>query len=77
MTGRNLRLVQETSNLESWKTGYGRLKKALTTAKVLEVDRWRLPYFYFLLAQRREDHNMVMEGEEDRLEELINILVMH
>ena len=42
-----------------------------------EIDRWRLPYLYSLLAQRRKDHNMVMEGEEDRLEELINILVMH
>ena len=80
VTGRNLRMVQETSKLDPWTTGYGRLKKALIAAEVVEVplvDRWRLPYLCSLLAQRREAHSMVMEAEEDRLEELINSLVMN
>ena len=73
-------MVQETSKLDPWTTGYSRLKKALIAAEVVEVplvDRWRLPYLCSLLAQRREANSMVMEAEEDRLEELINSLVMN
>ena len=45
------------------------------TVEVPLVDRWRLPYLCFLLAQRSEAHNMVMEAYDDGLEELINSLV--
>ena len=60
--------------------GYGRLKKAVMKAEVVEVplvDRWRIPYLSSLLAQRREAHNLVLEADEERLEELINSLVMN
>ena len=78
VSGKNLRLVQDISQLNPWNTSYGKLKQALVSVETVEVplmDRWRLPYLCTLLAQRREAHNLVQEEEEDRLEELVNSLV--
>ena len=74
VTGRNLRLVQETSRLDPWTTPSSKLKNALISSEMVEVpimDRWRLPYLRSLLSQRRAACSLAMEEEEARLEELI------
>ena len=80
VTGKNLRYVQEVTNLDPWTTSYGKLKTALKTEEMVAVpmqDRWRLPYLSTLLSQRREAHTMVMEDEEKRLTDLIDSLVIN
>ena len=79
-TGRNLRLVQEVTNLNPWICSYGKLKAALIQAEVIAVpneDRWRLPYLGTLLSQRREAFTMALETEEKRLTALIDSLVIN
>ena len=55
VTGKNMQLVQDLTNLDPWTTSYGKLKAALVTAEMVEVpqqDKWRLPYLCSLLAQK-------------------------
>ena len=78
VTGKNLQLVHDLTNLDPWTTSYGKLKAALVTAEMVEVpqqDKWRLPYLCSLLAQRSEAHSSALEAEETRLDELIHSLV--
>ena len=78
VTGKNLRLVQELSSLDPWSATKGNLRESLTLAEIVEVpimDRWRLPYLSSLLAQRREAHQLALEQETSRLNDLINSLV--
>ena len=80
VTGKNLWLVQELSNLNPWTATSRRLKTALQTEELVDVpvpDRWRLPYLSSLLRQRGEAHYLAMEEEEQRLDELINSLVIN
>ena len=80
MTGKKLRFVQDLSQLDPWTTSCGRLKEALIAEELVEVpllDRWRLPYLCTLLSQRRQAHNLALEDEENRLEDLINSLVIN
>ena len=80
VTGKNLRLIQELTNLNPWTTSYGQLRHALISAEMVPVpllDRWRLPYLSSLIAQRREAKNKALENEEKRLDELIDSLVMN
>ena len=79
-TGKNLRLVQEVTNLNLWICSYGKLKAVLIQAEVITVlneDRWRLPYLGTLLGQRREAFIMALETEEKRLTALIDSLVIN
>ena len=78
VTGKNLQLVKEISQLDPRTCSYGKLKAALITAELVEVpqqDKWRLPYLCSLLAQRREAHVQAREADEKRIEELIESLV--
>ena len=80
VTGRNLKLIENTAKLNPWTTSSSRIKNALVleeAVEVPEVDRWRLPYLCSLLSQRREARNQAMEADETRLEELINSLVLN
>ena len=80
VTGRNLRLLQDLTQLDPWTTSYGRLKSALIAEELVEVpllDRWRLPYLRTLLSQRREAFNLALEDEEKRLDVLISSLVIN
>ena len=80
MTGRNLRLVQETANLDPWTASTNNLRRALISSEMVEVpimDRWRLPYLRSLISQRRVANSLAMEAEETRLEELIESLVFN
>lgn len=80
VTGRNLRLIQDTVKLNPWNISNTKLKVALVSAETVEVpmvDRWRLPYLCTLLSQRREASNNAMEEEEKRIDELIESLVLN
>ena len=77
VTGRNLKLIENTAKLNPWTTS--RIRNALVLEEIVEVpvvDRWRLPYLCSLLSQRREARNQAMEAEETRLEILTNSLVV-
>jgi hypothetical protein len=59
LTGKNLRLVHEVTQLNPWTTSYDRLKVALEEEELVGVpmiDRWRPPYLRSLLCQMREAH---------------------
>ena len=80
VTGKNLRLIEETVNLDPWTTSSNKLRNALIIQETVEVpamDRWRLPYLCSLLSQRRAAQNQAMEEEETRLDELIDSLVIN
>ena len=80
VTGKNLRFVQEVTNLDPWTTSYGRLKTALKTEERVAVpmqDSWRLPYLSTLLSKRREAYTIAMEDKEKRLTDLIDSLVIN
>ena len=80
VTGKNLRLIEETVNLDPWTTSSSKLRNALIieeTVLVPAMDRWRLPYLCSLLSQRREAQNQAMEEEETRFDELIDSLVIN
>ena len=78
VTGKTLKLISDASGLNLWTASKGRLKAAFIAGDAVEIpqqDRWRLPYLYSLLSQRREAHNQALEEHEDRLTELIDSLV--
>ena len=80
VTGKNLIFVEDFSQLDPWTCGFGKMRSALTAAELVEIpalDRWRLPYLCTLLSQRSEAHQLALEVEETRLDELIQSLVIN
>ena len=80
VTGKNLRLIQELTQLNPWTASNGGLRAALERSEQADIpvlDRSRLPYLYSLLSQRSKAYYMVMEDEEERLSDLINSLVVN
>jgi hypothetical protein len=80
VTGKNLRLVPELTQLNPWTARNCGSRAALESserADVPELDRWRLPYLCSLLSQRCQAYYMVMEHEEEELTTLINSLVVN
>ena len=78
VTGRNLCLVHELTNLNPWEVQYGRLRAALhaeETVAVPDQDRWRIQYLASLLRQRGEAYYNVLENEVEALTDLVNSLV--
>ena len=78
VTGRNLWLIHELTNLNPWAAQYGRLRAALhaeETVAVPDQDRWRLQYLVSLLRQRGEAYYQVLDNEVEALTDLINSLV--
>ena len=78
--GRNLRLILDITHLDPWTTSYGKMKAALITSEMVEVpewDKWRLPYLWPLLAQKREAHFSAMEDLETTLDNRIQSLLIN
>ena len=66
--------------MDPWLVGYGKLREALVQSNTVEVascDKWRLPYIWKLLQQRREAHLFGLEAEEEELCVLIESLVIN
>ena len=80
VTGKNLQMVQELTNLNPWTTQKKHLKIGLVTSEIMETplqDRWRIQYLSSLLSQRRFAHLEGLEEYEKHLSELIESLVMN
>ena len=63
VTGKNLRLIQELTQLNPWTASNGGLRAALERSEQADVpvlDRWRLPYLSTFLSQRREAFTMAI-----------------
>ena len=58
VTGKNMSLIGEITNINPLKTSYGKQKAAFKDDKLspfLPQDRWCLPYLYPLISEMRED----------------------
>ena len=78
--GSNLALVRELTKLDPWVEPRGSLLTALEKADKRDVppqDRWRLPFLKKLLAARLQAHYAGEEKEVERLQDLINSLVIN
>ena len=78
--GANLDLIQRQTGLDPWAAGPGQLRAALLAADsvaVPEVDKWRVPYLWRLLAERLQAYYAADTTTEDRLTVLINSLVVN
>ena len=78
--GANMTLVREESGLDPWVAGRSMLQAALEAADramVPHLDRWRLPYLVNLLSYRLQAHYLADMEEEQRLQSLINSLVIN
>ena len=78
--GANLALVRAETGLDPWTTGRGELQSALEAADrapVPQQDRWRVPYLGKLLAARLKAHYAAESEEEQRLQSLIDSLVIN
>ena len=80
VTGKNLRLVPEMTQLNPFTAIRAWLRAALEVGELVEVpplDQWRLSYLSSLLSQRGEAYYSAMEEEEQRLSQLIDSLVIN
>jgi hypothetical protein len=80
VTGKNLRLVQEMTQLNPFTASRARLRAALEVGELVDIPplyQWRLPYLSSLLSQRGEAFYSAIEEEEQRLSELIDSLVIN
>ena len=78
--GANLALVRDETGLDPWVTGRGELRAALEAANkapVPQQDSWRVPYLGKLLAARLQAHYAADSEEEQRLQSLIDSLVIN
>ena len=78
--GANLALVREETGLDPWVARKGELRAALDAADlapVPQLDSWRAPYLVKLLTARLQAHYMADKEEEQRLQSLINSLVIN
>ena len=78
--GANLALVKTQTGLDPWMARMGQLRAALDRADrvaVPEADSWRVAYLRKLLAQRLQAHYSADKHEEERLQTLIDSLVIN
>ena len=78
--GANLALVREETGLDPWVAGRTELRAALEAADLAPVpqqDSWRVPYLGKLLAARLQAHYAADSEEEQRLQSLIDSLVIN
>ena len=78
VTGKNLCLVQELTQLNPWTAKSAQLKATIVENEMVDVppqDLWRLPYLCSLLTQRGTAFFLANEEEQDRLTDLIHSLV--
>ena len=79
-TGRNLRLLEESSGLNPWEFGSSRIKQELVKREVVEVpatDTWRVKYLGSLLQLKQELFYQGNVEEMERLQSLIDSLCVN
>ena len=78
--GANLALIRRETGLDPWAVGPGHLRAALLEADRVEVppgEEWRVKYLWRLLAERLHAHYTADIETEERLQELIDSLVIN
>ena len=78
-TGKNLRTVEEASGLDPWQDRSVKVKAALYTRELVEVEpqgMWRSEYLCSLLKQQREAAYMALDDQVKQLQALIDSLVV-
>ena len=78
--GANMALVREEMGLDPWVAGRGELGAAVEAANralVPQQDSWRLPYLRKLLAACLQAHYATDSEEEERLQSLMDSLVIN
>ena len=79
-TGSNLSVLRDWTGLDPWTVARGRLRAALVLtdkAVVPEADSWRIGYLQQLLTARLQAHYKADTLEEERLQSLIDSLVIN
>ena len=79
-TGSNLSVLRDRTGLDPWTVARGRLRAALVStdkAVVPEADSWRIGYLQQLLTARLQAHYKADTLEEERLQSLIDSLVIN
>ena len=79
-TGSNLKLLEESTGLDPWIYGSGRLKEELLKQELVEVpetDRWRVEYLGKLLEQRQQQNYLGEEYSTKELSTLIDSLCIN
>ena len=78
--GANLALVRAETRLDPWAAVRGKFQAALEAADwapIPQQDSWRVPYLGKLLAARLKTHYAAESEEEQRLQSLIDSLVIN
>ena len=78
--GANLALIREVTGLDPWTAGRNELRAALETAELSPVppmDEWRMLALEKLLPERLVASYQADNEEVDRLQELINSIVIN
>ena len=78
-TAKNLKLVKESSGVDPWTAGPGKLKEALQKNEQVEIppqNAWRLPYLRSLLMQLQQAKHLAQEDRVKYIQDLIDSLVM-
>ena len=79
VTGRNLRHIQDVSQLDPWVTSHTRVKSQQLNNELVTVpneDKWRLPYLQDLLRQRSLAYYSSSEENFQFIDNLIKSLVI-
>ena len=78
-TGKNVRTVEEASGLDPWQDSSAKVKVALYTREMVEVEpqaMWRSAYLCSLLRQRQEASYNALDDSVEQLQALIDSLVV-
>ena len=78
-TGKNLRTVEEASGLDPWQDKSVKVKAALYSRELVELepkDMWRSEYLCSLLRQRQESAYMGLDDQAKQHQALIDSLVV-
>ena len=78
--GANLVLLRKVTRMDPWTTGRNELRAGLEAAELSPVppmDEWRIPALEKLLAARLTANYRADQVEADRLQELINSLLIN
>ena len=80
VTGKNLQHIHEITGLNPWSTRYELFRTTLIDDDNVVIppeEQWRLPYLVSLLGQKRAAQMYEQSDNIERLDELINSLVIN
>ena len=80
ITGKNLKMLEEISGLDTWVYGSGRIKQELVKTEIVAVppqDQWRVGYLARLLEERQLLHYGGNQEGEERVSGLIDSLCVN